>query len=288
MPQDPEYIGSGATTLRDTRNMAGGIFGLLGSGIQSGYEGVKSGLGSVLPGLAKVPGHLGYQARQAGRALNNVVPQDLQPDIMDLLVNTNPMLAGLTADYRNPAPANPSQDDEMALLLRQQLHNHVTNMVSKNQYTPGNYMQLDRMLTEAQQRGFNPTALTGIVDYIGSKGKSGTVSGLTASDYRVANTRPARRGEPGYVPYNPEGTTQSATMPGMSAAPFNPYDTILRGIPFAKAGGMGVRAALGSKNPVVSNLAKRATFYGTKQAVKGMGKKALGAVTGKAGTKLGL
>ena len=284
MPQDPEYIGSGATTLRDTRNMAGGIFGLLGSGIQSGYEGVKSGLGSVLPGLAKVPGHLGYQARQAGRALNNVVPQDLQPDIMDLLVNANPMVAGFTADWRNPAPANPSDDDEMALLLRQKLSNHVTNMVGKNQNTPGDYMKLDRMMTEARQRGFNPSALMGIIDYVGSRGKSGTVSGLTNNDWRVAHTRPLKRGEEGYQSYNPDRVNEPLTMPGRSAAPFNPYDTILRGIPFAKAGGMGVRAALGSKNPVVSNIAKRATFYGTKQAVKGMGKKALGAV----GTKVGL
>jgi hypothetical protein len=288
MPQDPEYIDSGATTLRDTRNLAGGVFDLLGSGARAGYEGVKSGLGSVLPGLAKVPGYLGYQTRQAGRALNNVVPQGLQPDILDLIANSNPMVAGLTADARNPAPANPSQDDEMALLLRQQLYNHVTNMVSKNQYTPGNYMQLDRMLTEAQQRGFNPSALTGLVDYIGSKGKAGTVSGLTNSDYRIANTRPAKRGEAGYVPYNPEGTSHSASMPGVSAAPFNPYDTILRAIPFAKAGGMGIRAAIGSKNPAISNLAKRATFYGTKQAVKSVGKKALGAVTKTANKRFGL
>jgi len=278
MPQDPNYIDSGAPTLQETRGLVGDIFGLLGDVGHSAYEGTARGLKSGWNALGDLPAKAGYYTRALGRNVNNVIAPNTQAPLMDMLVAGNPMLAGLTADWRNPMPAGMSPDDERAGIAGHSVHNLVNNIVKAKSRDPKLFMQLAYQIDQARQYGYDPKILDQAEEYAASHGSRGDfsrpngMSTLLSPNARIQNVRPARRGDPGF---SAGGMT---TVPGTTVRPWDPNDTILRAIPLAKVGGMGVKAAIGSRNPAISNFAKRATFYGTKNAVKSGVKGLVGAV----------
>lgn len=278
MPQDPNYIDSGAPTLQETRGVVGDVFGLLGDIGHSAYEGTARGLKSGWNALGDLPAKAGYYTRAVGRGVNNILPPHYQAPLMDLLVSGNPMVAGLTADWRNPMPAGMSTDDEMAALAGHSVHNLVNQIVSTKSRDPRLFAQLAFQADQARQYGYDPKLLDQAEEYAASYGTSGDflrpngMSTLLSRNARTQNIRPARRGDPDYASGN------RAPMPGTSVRPWDPMDTITRALPWQKVVGMSTNAAIASKNPVISNIAKRATFYGTKNAVKNAGKGLVGAV----------